>query len=72
MTMMLGTAGKVAATFIVAAATAGVSSGPSSADPPKGHQVTYRVTAASERFTHIAFMANQPSNQLDYAENSPK
>lgn len=65
------TASRAAAAVIVAAASAGVTSGPSSADP-SGHQVTYRVTAASEIYAHIAFMAHQPSNEMDYADDSPK
>ncbi|WP_142279481.1 hypothetical protein [Mycobacterium arosiense] len=57
------------ATLVVAAGGVGLTGGPSNAEP-SGHQVTYRVTSLSESYVHISFMAKQPMNEQDYAENS--
>jgi hypothetical protein len=45
--------------------------GTSSADPV-GHQVTYKITSEIEQYASIAFIANQPANETDYADNSQK
>jgi hypothetical protein len=64
-------AGVVAATLIVVAAGIGLTSGTSSAGPV-GHQVTYTITSEIEQYADIAFMANEPANETDYADHSPK
>jgi hypothetical protein len=45
--------------------------GTSSADPV-GHQVTYKITSEIEQYASIAFIAHQPANETDYADNSQK
>ena len=39
---------------------------------PVGHQVTYTITSKIEQYTEIGFIANQPANETDYADNSQK
>jgi hypothetical protein len=61
----------LAATLIAAAAGVELTSGTSSAGPV-GHQVTYTITSKIEQYADIAFIANQPANETDYADHSPK
>jgi hypothetical protein len=62
-------ASAVAAMLIVLAAGVEFTPGTSSA-APVGHQVTYTITSKIEQHTTIAFIANQPANEKDYAEHS--
>jgi len=68
MTTMRKTASSLA-TLVVAAAAIGFADAPSRADA-SDHEVTYHVTALSEEYVTISFMAKQPLNETDYAEHS--
>jgi hypothetical protein len=61
----------VAAALIVAAVGVELAKGTSNAGPV-GHQVTYTITSKIEQYADIAFVANQPANEMDYADHSQK
>jgi hypothetical protein len=65
------TASRMVAALVVTAAGVALAHGTASADPG-GHQVTYTITATSELYAEIRYMAAEPPNMTNYAENMPK
>jgi hypothetical protein len=71
MTDMWQTTSKVGAVLIVVAAGLPLTHGISSANPGS-HRVTYTVTATSELYAQIFYMATEPPSMTAYADNTPK